>query len=419
MADKILLKRADTPGKAPLAADLVPGELAINTADGRVFTKLVGGQIIEVSRVKWGEIHGSVNDQADVLAAMDDRLDLSTRSVTGTSGQSSPFKRQINYNPSAATTMQMDGFEVSTEFNGAGSNHPVTPGGWLSAIKGALGFRNNSVVDKAVTNSSFMALEGNAQVDKMLGYEAVVNFMGASANVNQCAMFYVPSMVGVANTNRIASWYAFGSDDPRLHTKIVGRYLKAMKTDTGSVLREVASVPHPGLRAGRIYGVHGTNPASARVSEALAAGALYCLPIFIPHRCTLNTVGIRTNAAAAGQNIKLALYHATGAGTAGLRIYESGNISLAAAGDKQVAGLSIVLEAGLHFLCVVASAGVVANWCATNSLIDLFGRTGSTGVDSLMGYTTGYGALPADLTAASPTYLSSSGFAPDVYWAAS
>lgn len=418
MADKILFKRADTPGKVPLAADLVPGELAINTADGRVFTKLVGGQIVEVSRVKWGEIHGSVNDQADVLAAMDDRLDLSTRSVTGTSGQSSPFRRQINYDPSAPTTLQMDGFEVSTVFNDAGGNHPANPGGWLSAIKGVLGFRNNSVVDKAVANTGFMALEGNAQVDKLLGYEAIVNFMGAAANVNQCAMFYVPNMSVVPNIDRVANFYSFGCDYANAHMKNVGRYLKAMKTDTGSVLREVASAPHPGLRSGRTYGPASNDPSVARIDNTALGGVLYAVPIFVPHRCTVNTLGVRLNTAVASQNLKLALYHSNNAGKLGIRIHETANISMGTAGDKQVTGLSVVLEAGMHFLCVLTSADASLKWSSCKALSDMFGRSGSGGVDNLPVYGTGFVTLPADLSSADPTYIETSGFVPDVYWRA-
>lgn len=48
MADKILLKRADTPGKAPAAGDLTPGELAVNTADGKLYTKRDNGTVKEV-----------------------------------------------------------------------------------------------------------------------------------------------------------------------------------------------------------------------------------------------------------------------------------------------------------------------------------------------------------------------------------
>jgi hypothetical protein len=48
MADPILHKRADTPGKVPAAGDLTPGELAINTGDGKLFTKRADGVVVEI-----------------------------------------------------------------------------------------------------------------------------------------------------------------------------------------------------------------------------------------------------------------------------------------------------------------------------------------------------------------------------------
>ena len=49
MADKILHKRTGTPGKVPLPDDLIVGELAINTADGALFTKLADGTVVAVT----------------------------------------------------------------------------------------------------------------------------------------------------------------------------------------------------------------------------------------------------------------------------------------------------------------------------------------------------------------------------------
>lgn len=62
MADKILLKRADTPGKVPAAGDLTPGELAVNTADGRLFTETDGGEVVEFA---------TAEQIGDIAAALD------------------------------------------------------------------------------------------------------------------------------------------------------------------------------------------------------------------------------------------------------------------------------------------------------------------------------------------------------------
>jgi len=49
MPNRIVLKKGTTAGTAPSASDLVAGELAINTADGGLFTKLDDGSIYTVS----------------------------------------------------------------------------------------------------------------------------------------------------------------------------------------------------------------------------------------------------------------------------------------------------------------------------------------------------------------------------------
>ena len=48
MANKILLRRNSTASTAPTAAQIEPGELAINTADGRLFTELNNGTIVNL-----------------------------------------------------------------------------------------------------------------------------------------------------------------------------------------------------------------------------------------------------------------------------------------------------------------------------------------------------------------------------------
>ena len=48
MANKILLRRNSTAAAQPTAAQIVPGELAINTADGRLFTELNNGTIVNL-----------------------------------------------------------------------------------------------------------------------------------------------------------------------------------------------------------------------------------------------------------------------------------------------------------------------------------------------------------------------------------
>lgn len=48
MPNRILHKRNAVAGQIPAAASLTPGELALNTADGRVYTERDNGTVVEV-----------------------------------------------------------------------------------------------------------------------------------------------------------------------------------------------------------------------------------------------------------------------------------------------------------------------------------------------------------------------------------
>lgn len=52
MANTIILKKSSVAGKVPLAADLQPGELAVNLADGKLFTKTGGGAVLDLFYTK-------------------------------------------------------------------------------------------------------------------------------------------------------------------------------------------------------------------------------------------------------------------------------------------------------------------------------------------------------------------------------
>lgn len=50
MPNRLLHKRSSVPGAVPAAASLTPGELALNTADGRLFTEKADGTVVEFAR---------------------------------------------------------------------------------------------------------------------------------------------------------------------------------------------------------------------------------------------------------------------------------------------------------------------------------------------------------------------------------
>jgi hypothetical protein len=52
MSLKLINKKSTTPGAVPAAADLLPGEIAVNVADKKWFTKTAAGAIVCLNFLK-------------------------------------------------------------------------------------------------------------------------------------------------------------------------------------------------------------------------------------------------------------------------------------------------------------------------------------------------------------------------------
>ena len=80
MANRLILKRSSVAGKVPLATDLSVGELAVNLADAKLYSKDAGGNVISV-----GGGSGSAGwAQANVKAATTTNITLSgTQTIDG------------------------------------------------------------------------------------------------------------------------------------------------------------------------------------------------------------------------------------------------------------------------------------------------------------------------------------------------
>lgn len=49
MANKIILKKSSVASKVPLSTDLDVGELAVNLADKKLYSKDAGGNVVELA----------------------------------------------------------------------------------------------------------------------------------------------------------------------------------------------------------------------------------------------------------------------------------------------------------------------------------------------------------------------------------
>jgi len=69
MANTIRHKRSTTTGATPAAGSLVTGELAINTADGKLFTKKDDGTVVEIGAGGGGGGGGGADSPITIISA--------------------------------------------------------------------------------------------------------------------------------------------------------------------------------------------------------------------------------------------------------------------------------------------------------------------------------------------------------------
>ena len=72
MANKIILKKTSTASKVPLSSDLEVGELAVNLADQKLYSKNAGGTVILVGDGQGtGDVVGGSSSTDNALARYD------------------------------------------------------------------------------------------------------------------------------------------------------------------------------------------------------------------------------------------------------------------------------------------------------------------------------------------------------------
>ena len=79
MGTVVQLKRSETTGSVPTASDIAVGELAVNLADGTLYSKKTDGSIIEIAGNLPDEYYLSTNQDYGTLDSVGDTsLDLGT-----------------------------------------------------------------------------------------------------------------------------------------------------------------------------------------------------------------------------------------------------------------------------------------------------------------------------------------------------
>jgi hypothetical protein len=156
MANRIVLKKSTVSGTAPSASDLVAGELAINTSDGGLFTKLENGSVytlayrstegLPVTRGGTGSItaEGARTNLGVVIGTNVQAWDADLDAIAGLSGNSGLLRKTASNTWSLDTNTYLTGNQTITvtgDATGSGAtsialtlaNTSVTPGSYTNA----------------------------------------------------------------------------------------------------------------------------------------------------------------------------------------------------------------------------------------------------------------------------------------------
>jgi len=113
MTNRIITKRSTVGGEIPTAADLVPGELAVNTADGLIYTKHSDESIITVGSGSGGTTVGSSGSalSLDELGTFAVGVNTGDLSIEYSGAGTGPVARSM--------TVGADGY-LKADYSGAG-----------------------------------------------------------------------------------------------------------------------------------------------------------------------------------------------------------------------------------------------------------------------------------------------------------
>lgn len=390
---------SDLAAKAPLASPALTGTPTAPTASAGTNTTQIATMAAIVN-----ERSASKTLTNTTLTAPTITSPTITATDTSTSGSTPNSSLTVTYTPSGATTKQQSSFNIQTNYSGTNA---VSPGGWVVSAQANNTFNSNAAIDKSVVYTAYTAGVGGVQIDKALGFEAVMSGLDATSNINQYASFYSANLSAVPNINRVNVFYAFANDWGTASIKNVGRFLKATRVSGGDVLREVGPSVHPGYVTGRYYGPVG---AAGITPVAAVATAMYAVPFYCAERTTWTEIGFRVTTSIAG-NARVGIYYGDQGKPTDL-IVDSGDLSTSTTGAK-TKSISVTLEAGLYFLVFHASAGVTINYATLQTARDIMGTSTDNGNETTGYAVQTYGALPSTMPAL--TYIDQASNMPFVW----
>ncbi|KTT43294.1 hypothetical protein SB11R_23095 [Pseudomonas oryzihabitans] len=220
------------------------------------------------------------------------------------------------------------------------TDYDITQGGYVVAGEDVVNTAGNGIVDKLVGRMVQLNLTGKG-VKGAVGVEPVVSLIGDQTIVAGLAMFYVPNMAAVANIDHIVQKAAFSNDDPRFMIHNRGIYLNGN-------LQELSPTEHIGLIEGHYYSA----PARSMTHNVVAANVVYVTYVHVPHRATINHLGIEVVGASQGK-ARLALYNVD-RGKVTTQVAQTDELDTSAAAVLE-GSVSVEVDSGMYALVGVFS----------------------------------------------------------------
>lgn len=323
---------------------------------------------------------------------------------TALSGSNFSNKWVASWTPSAGTAALLaTGYGElnydSTAYDVTGAGHGV---GWLGRFR----HQTTRTVSLAVGIEGVVESNGAGVITQGWGTVSHISVNGASSSIGTAAGFAdlvdtsaggtITAYAGVllndlSAVSGVTYKYGVYQLDPAAWNIYRGRSWGAQQAALGGVpvLPEIAPAMSPGIASGRYY----TTPHGSTITTlALGANVLYCCPFFVPERTTWTEIGVEvTTAAAASSLLRVGVYRAY-AGRPQALILDGGAKAADSTGLKTSA-ISQVLEAGWYFLAVFSN-GTPTVRAITDTATTLHGLTGTTALDTLIGGSAAYGAMP-------------------------
>lgn len=235
MANTIIVKRSSVAGKVPLATDLQVGELAVNLADQKIYSKNSGGTVVELGGgAGSGDVVGPASSTDNAITRFDGTTGKLVQNSTATIDDNGNFGNvnAIAFDTTPATTptavgamfwdsgdgtpsvildadvtLQLGQENIVKVYNGSGAT--ITNGS-VVAVSGAQGQRPSVVLADADSEPLSAATLGIATEDIANGAEGFVTTFGLIRGINTSAFtagapIYLSSTAGAFTATRPAA----------------------------------------------------------------------------------------------------------------------------------------------------------------------------------------------------------------------